>query len=70
MARHRFKVGQLAYFAPARPGVPTAGRRYEIVRLLPPEGGEFQYRVKAIGESFERMAKESELTRLSSDNEP
>jgi hypothetical protein len=70
MARHRFKVGQAVNFAPARPGVPTAGRRYEIVRLLPPEGGEFQYRVKAIGESFERMARESELTRLSSESEP
>lgn len=70
MARHRFKVGQVVSFTPARPGVPTAGRRYQIVRLLPPEGGEFQYRVKAIGETFERMAKENELTRLPSDNEP
>jgi hypothetical protein len=48
--------------------MPTAGRTYEIVRLLPLEGGEFQYRVKAIGESFERMAKESELSSPSSDS--
>lgn len=69
MAHHKFKVGQLVNYAPARPGMPTAGRRYAIVRLLPPEGGEFQYRVKALGESFERMARESELSRPPSDNE-
>jgi hypothetical protein len=63
MARHRFKVGQLVDFSPARPGMPTAGRQYEIVRLLPAEAGEFLYRVKSKGETFERVAKESELSR-------
>jgi len=41
----------------------TAGRQYEIVRLLPAEAGEFLYRVKSKGETFERVAKESELSR-------
>lgn len=63
MARHMFKVGQLVDFSPARPGMPTAGRQYEIVRLLPAEAGEFLYRVKSKGEIFERVAKESELSR-------
>jgi hypothetical protein len=63
MARHRFKVGQLVDFSPARPGMPTAGRQYEIVRLLPAEAGEFLYRVKSKGETFERVARESELSR-------
>jgi hypothetical protein len=62
MARHKFKVGQLVDFAPPRSGVPTAGRQYEIVRLLPVESGEFLYRVKSKGETFERVAKESELS--------
>jgi hypothetical protein len=61
MAQHRFKVGQLVDFSPARPGVPTPGRQYVIVRLLPVEGGEFLYRVKSKAETFERIAKESEL---------
>jgi len=63
MARHKFKVGQLADFAPPRSGVSTAGRQYEIVRLLPIENCEFLYRVKSRGETFERVAKESELSR-------
>ena len=66
MAQHKFKVGQLVDFAPSRPGMPTPGRQYEIVRQLPPEAGEFQYRVKSKGETFERIAKESELSRSSS----
>jgi hypothetical protein len=63
MAEHRFKVGQLVDFSPARPGVPTPGRQYVIVRVLPAEGGEFLYRVKSKAETFERVAKESELAR-------
>jgi hypothetical protein len=66
MAHHKFKVGQLVDFAPARPGMPTAGRPYEVIRLLPAEAGEFLYRVKSKGETFERMARESELSRRSS----
>jgi hypothetical protein len=66
MAHHKFKVGQLVDFAPSRLGMPTSGRQYEVVRQLPAEAGEFQYRVKSRGETFERMAKESELSRRSS----
>jgi len=65
MTQHRFKVGQLVDFAPARSGVPTAGRQYAIVRLLPAEGGELLYRVKSKAETFERIARESELTQRS-----
>ena len=63
MAHHKFKVGQLVNFAPSRLGAPTTGGPYEIVRLLPAEAGELQYRVKSTSESFERVAKESELSR-------
>jgi hypothetical protein len=63
MARHKFKLGQLVDFAPARSGVPTGGRQYEILRLLSVEAGEFLYPVKARGETYERIAKESELSR-------
>jgi hypothetical protein len=65
MAHHKFKVGQLVDFAPSRPGVATSGRQYEIMQLLPADGGEFQYRVKSKAEAFERVAKERELTRRS-----
>jgi hypothetical protein len=66
MALHKFKVGQLVNFAPSRSGMPTSGRQYEVVRLLPPEAGELQYRVKCKGDTFERVARESELTRRTS----
>jgi hypothetical protein len=42
-----------------------SGRQYEIIRLLPADGGELQYRVKSKSEVFERVAKESELARRS-----
>ena len=63
MARHKFKVGQLVDFASPRLGMAASGQPYEIVRLLPAEAGELQYRVKSKSESFERVAKESELSR-------
>lgn len=63
MTQHKFKVGQLVGFSPSRPGVPTSGRQYEVIRLLPAESGELQYRVKCKSETFERVAKESELSR-------
>ena len=63
MAHHKFKVGQLVDFAPSRPGMAPSGRPYEIVRLLPGEAGELQYRIKSKSEGFERVVKESELSR-------
>lgn len=62
MALHKYKIGQIVNFAPSRPGVPVAGRRYEVLRLLPGEGGELLYRVKSKDEAFERVAKEGELS--------
>lgn len=63
MAGHRYKMGQaVTYHAPRRL---IAAARYTIVKLLPVEDGELKYRIKAASESFERVAKESELTRSS-----
>jgi hypothetical protein len=67
MAQHRYKVGQLVDYSPARLGMPASGLQYEIMRLLPIEGGELLYRVKSRGEAFERVAKESELSRRGQD---
>jgi hypothetical protein len=61
MAHHKFRIGQLVDFAPSRSGVPTSGRQYQILRLMPANAGELQYRVKSKSEPFERVAKESEL---------
>jgi len=36
---------------------------YKVVKLLPSDGEDYQYRIKSAGEAFERVAKESQLDR-------
>ena len=69
MARHKFKVGEVVDYSEPRLGLRTVRRQHEIVRLLPSDGTQFQYRIKAPGESFERIAQESQLSRGSSESE-
>ena len=38
-----------------------ANSTYEIVRLLPSDGADYQYRIKNPREAFERVARESQL---------
>jgi hypothetical protein len=64
MPRHRFKVGQAVDFTPGRWGLPASSREYKVLKLLPFEGGDLLYRIKSAAETFERVAKESELTPL------
>jgi hypothetical protein len=40
---------------------PAASGSYEVIRQLPTEGDDFQYRIKSSTEAFERVAKESQL---------
>ena len=63
METHKFKVGQLVDFSPGRMGFPASNRAARIVRLLPAEDGQLQYRIKCTAETFERVAKESALSR-------
>ena len=65
MASHKFKVGQLVDCSPGRLGMPVSSREYKIIRLLPAEGGDHQYRIKSVTETFERIAKESQLSKRS-----
>jgi hypothetical protein len=60
MAAHKFKVGQVVTLHSKRHGV--WAERFEVVRLLPPENGDFQYRVKSTRHGHERVMLESELT--------
>jgi hypothetical protein len=57
---HRFKVGQTISYIPHF-GAGGAKGAYKITQLLPPEGDEFQYRIKSADEPYERVAKESQL---------
>ena len=44
-------------------GRPGASGSYKIIRLMPSDGDDYQYRIKSMGEAFERVAKESQLDR-------
>jgi hypothetical protein len=63
VSAHKYTVGQTVYFAGAMMGRGTAGGGYRVIRLLPPDGGDFQYRIKSATEAYERVAKESQLER-------
>lgn len=65
MNQHKFKVGQLVDFAPGRLGMPASSLEYKVIRLLPADGGQPQYRIKGIAETFERVARENDLSRRS-----
>jgi hypothetical protein len=39
----------------------SASGTYKVVRLLPTDGEDCQYRIKSSTEAFERVAKESQL---------
>ena len=58
---HRFKIGQSVNYTSGPFGAGSASGVYKITHLLPPEGGDFQYKIKSASESHERVAKESQL---------
>lgn len=62
MAGHKYRVGERVIFhAPRRSIGPSL---FTVLRLLPPDGQEFTYRIKSTDEGVERVAKERELTSL------
>jgi hypothetical protein len=62
MQTHKYRVGQTVDFFPARKGTGPGSSRCEILRLLPLEGEDPQYRVKCQTEGFERVLRESQLS--------
>lgn len=62
MASHRFKVGQTLNYSASRMGNPSPPQPCKVMRLLPAEGGQFQYRIKCNSESVERVVKEAALS--------
>ena len=60
---HKFQIGQTVYFTSRPVGQMTANDIYRIVKLLPSDGEDYQYRIKSANEAFERVAKESQLDR-------
>ena len=58
---HKFQVGQTVFYTSSPISRPGASGSYQVVRLLPSDGEDYQYRIKNPGEAFERVAKESQL---------
>jgi hypothetical protein len=60
---HKFRVGEAVYYTSPSFGRAAATGSYTVVKLLPSDGDDYQYRIKSSGEAFERVAKESQLDR-------
>jgi len=64
LAEHKFKVGQSVSFTSGPFGRGGTNNIYRITQLLPPEGDDYQYRIKNVDEPHERVVKESQLNRI------
>jgi hypothetical protein len=60
---HKYKIGQSLKFAPRRMGSVEGALYCKVIRLLPLEDGEPQYRIKCANENVERVVKEYALSR-------
>lgn len=60
---HKFRVGDNVQVIAGLLGRGDGGGTYQVVRLLPSDGDEQQYRIKSATEPHERVAKQSQLER-------
>jgi hypothetical protein len=60
MPTHKFRVGQLVQLIPSI-SRNVSGGTYEVIKKLPENRGEFEYRIKSMNERYERVVRESEL---------
>jgi hypothetical protein len=61
---HKYSIGQTVRYIAGPISRVNGSGTFKVVKLLPPEGDEHQYRIKSTGEAFERVAKESQLDRF------
>ena len=59
--KHKFPIGTRVFYTASNVARPAASGTYEVIRLLPTEGDDCQYRIKSSTEAFERVARESQL---------
>ena len=60
---HKYQIGQTVCFTSRPIGHMAVNDIYRVVKLLPSDGEDYQYRIKSANEAFERVAKESQLDR-------
>ncbi len=61
LKEHKFEIGQTVLYTSRPLGHMAVNGSYRIVKLLPSDGDDYQYRIKSSTEAFERVAKESQL---------
>jgi len=61
LKEHKFQIGQVVYFTSRPLGHMASDGTYRVVKLLPNDGDDNQYRIKSASEAYERVAKESQL---------
>jgi hypothetical protein len=61
---HKFRSGQIVHLSRRMTTKSAPGGDYKVVRQLPVDGGEPQYRIKSVSEPYERVAKESDIERV------
>ncbi len=63
MAAHKFTTGDVVEFLPSNMDFNVPRGTYKIVRALPAEGINRDYRVKHVQDGHERVIRESQLGR-------
>jgi len=63
MPPHKFKVGDVVNYFPPKASLMPSARDYKVLKLLPAEDGQNQYRIKGMSEMYERCVRESDLSR-------
>ena len=59
---HKFAVGQTVRFSPGVHSPASIKGNYKVVRLLPAEANDHQYRIQSTVDGHERVVRESQLT--------
>jgi hypothetical protein len=60
MNSRKYRAGQTVTMTPNRARATPKGR-FEVVRLMPAEHGNYQYRIRSVMDGHERVVQESEL---------
>jgi hypothetical protein len=62
MPSHKFHVGEIVTMRPAT-SLNIPGGAYVVTKCLPDSGAEPEYRIRSENEPYERVARQSELTK-------
>jgi hypothetical protein len=61
---HKYNVGQVVQLLPGPYERQAARGSYTIIKQMPGESSDLEYRIKSVLEPHERVVKESQLLRL------